>query len=72
MNKHLTSFIVALFAVVTSALVLGWAGDTDYTDRCILSMSYEEYDTIKELLTTQDGREPSESEIAHYWSEHKE
>lgn len=50
--------------------LLGWAGDIDYTDQCILSMSHEEYDTIKDSLTHKFGHEPSERDIAHWWAEH--
>ncbi len=70
MNKHLASLALALFAVVAFVAVLGWAGDMDFTDQCILRMSYEEYDTIKAKLTKQYGHEPSEREIAHWWADH--
>lgn len=53
-------------------LVLGWAGDVDFTDQIILSMSQEEYDTVKNHLTDKNGHEPSESEIAHWWVENRD
>ena len=52
--------------------VLGWAGDIDYTEQIILRMSQEEYDAVKQLLTSKDGREPSERDIAHWWADHHE
>lgn len=63
--------IAALMGIVAFALVIGWAGDIDYTEQCILRMSYAEYDTIKDSLTTQYGREPSEREIAHCWADNR-
>ena len=71
MNKNFTSLALVFLAVVALVAVLGWAGDIDFTEHCILHMSYEEYDTIKETLTKQYGYEPSESDIAHWWAEHR-
>lgn len=68
MKKH--SLIIALLGIIAFFALLGWAGDIDYTERCILRMSYEEYDTIKALLTGQDGHEPSQRDIAHWWAQH--
>lgn len=60
-----TGCIIGFFAA------LGIAGDYDYTDQVILSMSYEEYDMVKDTLMKQkNGKEPSEREIAHWWTEH--
>jgi hypothetical protein len=70
MNKHLATFTLALLAVIAFFVVLGWVGDMDYTEQCILRMSYEEYDTIKDSLTTRYGHEPSEREIANHWADH--
>lgn len=56
--------------LVSFLVLLGWAGDMDYTDQVILHMSYEEYDTIKARLTQKNGHEPSERDIAHWWEEH--
>ena len=44
----------------------------DYTEQCILRMSYDEYDTIKARLTQLNGSEPSERDIAHWWAEHQQ
>ena len=67
MNKHHLTIIIGCVAFFA---LLGWAGDIDYTDQCILRMSYEEYDNIRDSLTRQSGHEPSEREIAHWWAEH--
>ncbi len=70
MKKNRITLATALLGVVLLLVVLGWAGGVDYTDQCILHMSYEEYDTIKAKLTQRYGHEPSESDIAHWWAEH--
>lgn len=69
-NYYRAKVVIVILGIVAFLAALGWAGDMDYTDQCILNMSYEEYDTIKAKLTQEKGREPSESEIAHYWAEH--
>lgn len=51
-------------------LLLGWAGDVDYTEQIILDMTQEQYDSVKQLLTRQGGHKPSERDIAHWWAEH--
>ncbi len=62
---------IALIIGVTC--ILGWAGDIDFCDQIILSMTQEEYDSVKTLLTNDNGgNEPSEREIAHWWAEHHE
>ena len=68
-KNHL--LLAALLGILTFTAVLGWAGDIDYTEQCILRMSYEEYDTIKARLTQLNGQEPSERDIAHWWVEHQ-
>lgn len=60
----------ACLAILAFLTVLAWAGDVDYTDQCIMRMSYEEYDTVKDTLTRQYGHEPSQRDIAHWWAEH--
>lgn len=70
MNKHYLKATAALLGFVAFFALLGWAGDIDYTDQCILRMSYEEYHTIRSLLTQQYGHEPSERQIAHWWASH--
>lgn len=71
MKKHYLTLATAILGIVAFFTVLGWAGDVDYTERCILRMSYEEYDTIKARLTQMYGHEPSERDIAHWWTEHQ-
>jgi len=62
--------IVAVGCTLAFFLVMGWVGDYDYTEQVILRMSYDEYDYAKDTLTRQYGRQPSEREIAHWWTEH--
>ena len=68
-NYCLAKVAVVVFGLLVFLAAIGWAGDMDYTDQCILHMSHEEYDTIKAALTHQYGREPSDREIAHYWAD---
>lgn len=69
-KKLQMTFFAGCIAVVAFFMALGWAGDVDYTEQIILRMSYDEYNTIKETLKHQQGHEPSEREIAHYWADH--
>lgn len=68
MKNFKESCLMAFIAIVGFILLIGWAGKRDYTDQVILSMSQEEYDTIKHQLTEQNGDEPSEYEIACQWA----
>ena len=65
MNEAMEDYRLRILAVICCIVgflfILGIAGGYDYTDQVILSMSYEEYDMVKE---------PSEWEIAHWWTEH--
>ena len=70
MKKHLATLVLAIIGLIVFVAVLGRAGDVDYTEYCILRMSYEEYDTIKASLTKLYGHEPSERDIANWWAEH--
>lgn len=63
-------FAVALCIMICGLMVIGWAGNIDYTEQVILHMSQEEYDSVKALLTQENGEEPSESDIAEWWAEH--
>lgn len=56
--------IVGFFAL------MGWAGDVDFCDQVILSMTQEEYDYVKDSLTKLNGSKPSDREIAHWWADH--
>ncbi len=71
-NSLYLKLAAGCLVIMTFFAVLGWAGDVDYTEQCILRMSYEEYDTIKDTLTRQYGHEPSERDIAHYWANHRQ
>ena len=70
MKSNYLKTAAALLCIVAFIAALGWAGDIDFTEQCILHMSCEEYDTIKTTLTQQNGYEPSERDIAHWWAEH--
>lgn len=71
MNNLKQQLAAAALAMTAFVAVLGWAGDVDFTDQVILSMSQEEYDNVKSHLTSKNGRNPSESEIAHWWVENR-
>lgn len=62
---------VIISSMVCSLMLMGWAGDIDYTDQVILRMSQEQYDSVRQRLAKDNGSEPSESEIAHWWAEHQ-
>ena len=66
-NEMKAKLALALLAVVAFFAVLGWAGDVDYTDQIILSMSQEQYDSIRDHLKAKTGSTPSEREIARYY-----
>lgn len=69
--KHYRMKVAAAVAgIVAFFFLLGIAGDIDFTEQVILNMSFEEYDSIKALLSKQKGHEPSERDIAHWWVEH--
>lgn len=75
MNEAMKDYRLRILAVICCIVgflfILGIAGGYDYTDQVILSMSYEEYDMVKDTLMKQNnGEEPSEREIAHWWTEH--
>lgn len=70
MRQYTLQLIAAFALVMAFVLLLGWAGDIDITDQVILSMSQEQYDFVKDSLTKQNGRQPSQSEIAHWWADH--
>ncbi len=68
--KHLyVKLAIATLGIVAFFLLLGVVGDYDYTSQVVYRMSYEDYLEAKELLTEQNGKEPTEREIAHYWEE---
>lgn len=69
MRQLWTKLMAGTACIVGFIILLGVIGYYDYTEQVILRMSYEEYDSVKALLTEQNGREPSEREIAHWWVE---
>lgn len=70
MKKLRIKLAAALMCIVGFFLVLGIAGDYDYTEQVILRMSYDDYDYVKDSLTKKLGKKPSDREIAHWWVEH--
>lgn len=73
MKRYALQLMAAIAVVIGFIVILGMAGDIDYCDQVILSMSQEEYDSVKLHLTGMLGDTPSDREIAHWWAEnHKE
>ncbi len=73
MNNELKAkLVLAVCGLICFVTLLGWAGSIDYCDQVILSMSQEEYDSVRAHLIAETGDEPSESEIAQYYMEHQE
>lgn len=70
MKQFYLKLAVGCLAIVAFLALLGWAGNIDYTEQCILHMSYEEYDTIRQRLTITFGHEPSQRDIANWWAKH--
>lgn len=68
-NKVRLQLLAGVVGVIVFFMLLGIGGDIDYTDQCILQMTEEEYDTIRQELTSLHGSVPSERDIAHYWAE---
>lgn len=66
--KHLwLKLALAVMVIVAFFVVLGIVGDYDYTSQVLYSMSYEEYNEVRSILTEKNGKAPTEHEIAHYW-----
>lgn len=70
MKQYRLQFLAACLASIAFFFLLGWAGDFDFCDQVILRMSQEEYDYVKDTLTKTNGKQPSDREIAHWWSDH--
>lgn len=70
MKKLRLQLLAAFLFTLGLFYVLGVAGDFDFCDQVILSMSQEEYDYVKDSLTKLNGKSPSEREIAHWWHDH--
>lgn len=71
MKQYRLQLLAACLLSVGFFALLGWAGDIDYCDQVILSMSQEQYDNVKDTLTKKFGKSPSEREIAHWWADHR-
>lgn len=69
MDKFKLQLLAAITCIIGFFMILGWAGDIDYCDQVILSMSQEQYDYVKDTLTKKNGSKPSEREIAHWWAD---
>lgn len=70
MKDFRLKLIACCCLIIGFIAVLGYAGDIDFTEQVILSMTQEEYDSVRDRLTQETGEEPSEREIAHWWIEH--
>lgn len=70
MKHSIHKIFVAALATAAFFAMLCWAGDIDFTEQVILHMSQHDYDTVRQHLTRQNGHEPSQSEIAHWWAAH--
>ena len=66
-DKKLLAGMVGLLALL---MALGWAGEYDYAEQVILHMTCDEYEWVKDTLTKRLGENPSDKEIAHWWTEH--
>ena len=73
MTKFQRTILVYGLGFIAFLALLGYVGDIDYCEQIILRMSQEQYDSVRNLLTEQNnGRVPSERDIAHWWDEHRE
>lgn len=70
MKDFRLKFAAVVGCMVVFLMLMGWAGAVDYTEQVILHMSQEEYDSVRSRLLTENGHEPSQSEIAQWWVEH--
>ena len=67
MKRYVLQLTAACALVIGFFALLGVGGDIDLCDRTILSMSQEEYDSVKNHLEQTTGDTPSDREIAHWW-----
>lgn len=70
MTKFQRTTVIVSLGIVGFFAIMGLAGDFDYCDEVILSMSQEQYDSVRQLLMDQDGSEPTDRDIAHWWINH--
>ena len=69
--KHLYLKLAgAILCGIIFFAVLGIVGDYDYCEQVVLRMSQEQYDSVKNHLYHELGKQPSERQIAHWWIEH--
>ena len=67
MKQYVLQLMAAIAIIIGIFVLLGIGGDIDLCDRTILSMSQEEYDSVKNHLKMTTGDTPSDREIAHWW-----
>lgn len=72
MTKFNRTLAAAALGIIVFTAILGWIGDYDYCEQVILHMSQEQYDSVKNHLTRQNGQRPSDRDIAHWWVEHQQ
>ena len=72
MEKFNRLVIAACLGTITFMFIMGVVGDYDYCEYVILHMTQEQYDLVKQRLTADNGKEPTDREIAHWFAEHKQ
>ena len=70
MTKFQKTSVAVSCCILVFFLMLGWIGDYDYCEQVVLRMTQEQYDSVKNMLTEQNGTVPSERDIAHWWIDH--
>lgn len=71
MKDYRLKIVAVTGCMIGFFLILGWAGSVEYTEQVILHMSQEQYDEVRSILSREgNGQEPSDSDIARWWSEH--
>lgn len=68
-NSWKLHLLVGIACIVGFFFILGLGGRVDYDEYIILHMSQTDYDTIVARLTSINGSEPSQHEIAAYYTE---
>ena len=71
MTKFQRTIIACIGGIIAFFAIMGWAGNIEFTEQVILRMSQEQYDSVKNHLTKENGVSPSDSDIAHWWVEHQ-
>ena len=70
MKKLEKQLLKAFLGLVAMFVVIGIAGNYDWTEQVILHMSCDEYDWVNDTLTKKMGENPSDRDIALWWAEH--